>query len=455
MRPIRTEAAECELDGPRITGPRTSLKMLGGSWAGIAGSYKAAGKSAEKPALARSGRVAKARDTMLSMLALMGLLFPALGSAQAPGSEAAPRAKESIDPCVGVWTIESAYVSVHASGRRVRHARDEAGAWVSEELEPFGHSVVAALQSKDAIHVIAPEGRFFTANQATGSFARHPTPLNPQPGWPGHLREVRCSHTSSWLVLETAAGPYELVECQGTTLRVAGTSDAGSFPLASPDRFGRVLFTQRMGKEKPKPIVLWRPTEDGLAILPLLGTDEGDWRCGSWIQGPQDAPMVLIGNSSPNQGGGGLHHELVAFEPNGRGSLDEARRVHTMGFLFGPHELRRAGDVLFTTAGAASVSAVHATSLATLWARPGDGSGMASTHTWTAADGSSLVAFGSADTLVLNAKDGSVITQHAAPPKLHEVRAAGLPGELIAVVTGHQFVILRDGGNWGILHTFR
>ena len=29
MRPIRSEAAQCELDGPRITGPSTSLKMLG------------------------------------------------------------------------------------------------------------------------------------------------------------------------------------------------------------------------------------------------------------------------------------------------------------------------------------------------------------------------------------------------------------------------------------------
>lgn len=29
--PIRTEAAECELEGPRITGPRTSLKILGAS----------------------------------------------------------------------------------------------------------------------------------------------------------------------------------------------------------------------------------------------------------------------------------------------------------------------------------------------------------------------------------------------------------------------------------------
>jgi hypothetical protein len=27
---MRTDAAECELDGPRITGPMTSLKMLGG-----------------------------------------------------------------------------------------------------------------------------------------------------------------------------------------------------------------------------------------------------------------------------------------------------------------------------------------------------------------------------------------------------------------------------------------
>ena len=27
-RPIRTDAAECELDGPRMTGPMTSLKML-------------------------------------------------------------------------------------------------------------------------------------------------------------------------------------------------------------------------------------------------------------------------------------------------------------------------------------------------------------------------------------------------------------------------------------------
>jgi hypothetical protein len=29
MRPMRTEAAQWELDGPRITGPMTSLKMLG------------------------------------------------------------------------------------------------------------------------------------------------------------------------------------------------------------------------------------------------------------------------------------------------------------------------------------------------------------------------------------------------------------------------------------------
>ena len=29
MRPIRTAAAQCELDGPRTTGPITSLKMLG------------------------------------------------------------------------------------------------------------------------------------------------------------------------------------------------------------------------------------------------------------------------------------------------------------------------------------------------------------------------------------------------------------------------------------------
>jgi hypothetical protein len=33
---MRTDAAECELDGPRITGPTTSLKMLGGSVAGMA-----------------------------------------------------------------------------------------------------------------------------------------------------------------------------------------------------------------------------------------------------------------------------------------------------------------------------------------------------------------------------------------------------------------------------------
>jgi hypothetical protein len=32
---MRTEAAEWELDGPRITGPITSLKMLGGSWAAM------------------------------------------------------------------------------------------------------------------------------------------------------------------------------------------------------------------------------------------------------------------------------------------------------------------------------------------------------------------------------------------------------------------------------------
>jgi hypothetical protein len=29
MRPIRTAAAQCELEGPRMTGPITSLKMLG------------------------------------------------------------------------------------------------------------------------------------------------------------------------------------------------------------------------------------------------------------------------------------------------------------------------------------------------------------------------------------------------------------------------------------------
>jgi hypothetical protein len=34
-RPMRTEAAECELDGPRMTGPTTSLKMLGGRVVGI------------------------------------------------------------------------------------------------------------------------------------------------------------------------------------------------------------------------------------------------------------------------------------------------------------------------------------------------------------------------------------------------------------------------------------
>ena len=34
--PIRTEAAECELEGPRITGPTTSLKMLGGRVVAIA-----------------------------------------------------------------------------------------------------------------------------------------------------------------------------------------------------------------------------------------------------------------------------------------------------------------------------------------------------------------------------------------------------------------------------------
>ena len=33
---MRTDAAECELDGPRITGPTTSLKMLGGSVEGMA-----------------------------------------------------------------------------------------------------------------------------------------------------------------------------------------------------------------------------------------------------------------------------------------------------------------------------------------------------------------------------------------------------------------------------------
>jgi hypothetical protein len=31
-RPIRFAAALCELLGPRITGPRTSLKMLGGTF---------------------------------------------------------------------------------------------------------------------------------------------------------------------------------------------------------------------------------------------------------------------------------------------------------------------------------------------------------------------------------------------------------------------------------------
>lgn len=30
MRPMRTAAAQWELEGPRITGPITSLKMLGG-----------------------------------------------------------------------------------------------------------------------------------------------------------------------------------------------------------------------------------------------------------------------------------------------------------------------------------------------------------------------------------------------------------------------------------------
>jgi hypothetical protein len=29
IRPMRRAAAQCELDGPRITGPITSLKMLG------------------------------------------------------------------------------------------------------------------------------------------------------------------------------------------------------------------------------------------------------------------------------------------------------------------------------------------------------------------------------------------------------------------------------------------
>ena len=33
--PVRTDAAECGLDGPRITGPTTSLKMLGGSLVGM------------------------------------------------------------------------------------------------------------------------------------------------------------------------------------------------------------------------------------------------------------------------------------------------------------------------------------------------------------------------------------------------------------------------------------
>jgi hypothetical protein len=32
---MRTDAAECELDGPRITGPTTSLKMLGGKVVGM------------------------------------------------------------------------------------------------------------------------------------------------------------------------------------------------------------------------------------------------------------------------------------------------------------------------------------------------------------------------------------------------------------------------------------
>jgi hypothetical protein len=32
---MRTDAAECELDGPRITGPTTSLKMLGGRVVGM------------------------------------------------------------------------------------------------------------------------------------------------------------------------------------------------------------------------------------------------------------------------------------------------------------------------------------------------------------------------------------------------------------------------------------
>ena len=32
---MRTEAAECELDGPRMTGPTTSLKMLGGKVAAM------------------------------------------------------------------------------------------------------------------------------------------------------------------------------------------------------------------------------------------------------------------------------------------------------------------------------------------------------------------------------------------------------------------------------------
>jgi hypothetical protein len=32
---MRTDAAECELDGPRITGPTTSLKMLGGWVVGL------------------------------------------------------------------------------------------------------------------------------------------------------------------------------------------------------------------------------------------------------------------------------------------------------------------------------------------------------------------------------------------------------------------------------------
>jgi hypothetical protein len=37
IRAIRKEAAQCELDGPRMTGPITSLKMLGKVLMGVDG----------------------------------------------------------------------------------------------------------------------------------------------------------------------------------------------------------------------------------------------------------------------------------------------------------------------------------------------------------------------------------------------------------------------------------